>query len=162
MVKSLTAAKSVASVPAAAAADTVTVTADSKVLPSGTVAVARAAVAGADSAKPVWVPAVASSASTLRAMAGGASSSSMVSREPMTVNPEAVPETIRSSSPSTRWSSAVVKTKVPVAMLWLAGMVMVKSETAVKSSASAARVPPAAATEMVMTASALRTTPVTA
>ena len=117
-VKSFTAAKSAASaspVPPLPSTDTVMATSDSKVFPPGTSAVTCAVTAAEASPMLVCVPSTARSASTRKAMAGGASSSSMVTTDPATTNPEAVPVMARSSAPSTRWSSAVVKVKVPEA-----------------------------------------------
>ena len=114
-VKSSTGAKSAGSAspsPPLPSTDTVIVRSDSKVLPPGTEAVTRAVWADDPSPALNCSPSAAASASTLRATAGGASSSSMVNTAPLTVKPEAVPDTDRSSSPSTRSSSAVVRLKV--------------------------------------------------
>ena len=87
-VKSSTEAKSAASAspaPPLPSTDTVIVRPDSKVLPSGTSAVTRAVLAADASPKLDCSPVAAVSASTLRATAGGASSSSMVNTAPLTV-----------------------------------------------------------------------------
>ena len=70
-------------------------------------------------------------------MVGTVSASLMVTTAPLTVKPEAVPDTARSSSPSTKPSEAVVRSKVADPLEVLAAMVTVKSFTAVKSLVSA-------------------------
>ena len=61
----------------------------------------------------------------------------MVTAAPLTVKPEAAPETARSSFPSTSSSEAVVRSNVADPLDRPAGMVTVKSLTAVKSFDSA-------------------------
>ena len=68
---------------------------------------------------------------------GTVSSSSMVTTAPLTVKPEAVPDTARSSSPSSKSSETVVREKEADPLEASAGMVTVKLSTAVKSAASA-------------------------
>ena len=73
----------------------------------------------------------------------------MINLVPLTVNPVAEPDRDISSGPSSKSSSTVVKSKVASPLIWLAGMVTVKSFTAVKSAASAPWAPPAPATDTV-------------
>ena len=67
------------------------------------------------SAAPVWSPVVSESTSTLRSMAVGAESLSlMVTVTPLTVNPDAAPPMVRVSDDSTTLSSAAVSRKLPL------------------------------------------------
>ena len=57
------------------------------------------------------------------------SSSLSVSVAPLTLNPDALPETEIVSLPSTDVSCVGVSVNVPVPLLWVAAIVTVKSET---------------------------------
>ena len=125
--------------------------------PSGKDAVTDTVAAFAPSATVAGAPASSPLASTLRVIAvGPASLSVMEISAPVTVsNPSAsvVPETVIASGPSATSSSATARLNVADPLVCPAAMVTSKSSTAVKSSASACLAPPSPDTDTETTVS---------